>query len=436
MDYLYYSVILFNVATFGYLVAAVLLTLYLSGGKAIFLKGFNILAFVVVFSHTAALLCRWIQAGFDRPPWTNLYESLIFFTWGLGMVATVVIFRYRTYFLATVLYPLAFAGLGLAALVPDKNITPLVPSLQSYWIKIHVVMASMAYPGFITAGVISLAYLFKSKTALEKLNMGFSLVVLFALGVVGRSGVFLQATYEVPQMIAEGSLTQGSRWLKIPVDPNATPIQFVLTAIPGAGGLFLVTALCYFLSLGYSYGALSNPQNTLWAKANRVFNGLGLGFFATLLATIYYNIATRPDVSRHSNPYEMAILWMAFGLAALFLIYSYNRDKVDAILPSSSWLDEFAYKITLFAFPFMTLLLITGAIWAYSAWGRYWGWDPKETCALVTWLIFALYLHSRRHMGTVGRPAATISIVGAISVFFTFLGANLVLSGLHSYGAQ
>lgn len=431
MDYLYYSVILFNVATFGYVVAAVLLTLHLSGGKAIFLKIFKILSLIVVFSHTTALLCRWIQAGFDRPPWTNLYESLIFFTWGLGMVSTVVIFRYRTYFLATILYPLAFAGLGLAALVPDKNITPLVPSLQSYWIKIHVVMASMAYPGFITAGVISLAYLFKSKTALEKLNMGFSLVGLFALGVVGRSGVFLRATYEIPQMIQEGT-----HWLKIPIDPEAKPIEFVLTAIPGAGALFLVTALCYLFSLGYSYGALSDPQNPLWAKANRVFNWLGLGFFAALLATIYYNMATRSDLSRNANPYEMAILWMAFGLAVLFLIYSYHRKKIDAILPSPLWLDEFAYKITLFAFPFMTLLLITGAIWAYSAWGRYWGWDPKETCALVTWLIFALYLHSRRYMGTVGRPAAVISIVGAISVFFTFLGANLILSGLHSYGAQ
>jgi len=87
-------------------------------------------------------------------------------------------------------------------------------------------------------------------------------------------------------------------------------------------------------------------------------------------------------------------------------------------------------------FPFMTLILITGAIWAHEAWGRYWGWDPKETTALVTWLIYAAYIHARRTRGWAGRKAAAISVLGFFSVLFTYLGANLVLSGLHSYGGQ
>jgi ABC-type transport system involved in cytochrome c biogenesis permease subunit len=431
MDYLYYSVILFNVSTFGYLIAALVLTAGLAGKKQSLLSVFKVMAVIVVAAHTAALLCRWFQAGFDRPPWTNLYESLVFFTWGLGVVSTVVVLRYRTYFLTTILYPLAFAGLGLASLVPDKSITPLVPSLQSYWIKIHVVMASMAYPGFITAGAVSLAYLLKKETKIEKLNAGFSFVALFFLAVVGQGDVFLRGVYQIPQMFF-----QDGHWFKIPIDPEAKPVEWVKTTIPYAGKLFFGTTVCYLLNVGYCFGALKDPDNPIWDKMRKFFNVLGFAGFAALLGVIYYNIATRDDLSLGANSYEMAILCVVFGTQALFLLYGAFRRGVEDALPSAEWLDEFAYKVTLFAFPFMTLLLITGAIWAYSAWGRYWGWDPKETCALITWLIFAGYLHARKGMGAKGSWPAIISVVGAVSVFFTFLGANLILSGLHSYGAQ
>lgn len=431
MDYLYYSVLLFNFTTFAYLLGAILLTIYLVKKKQFFLKSFQFFAVAVVLAHTTALLLRWMQAGFDRPPWTNLYESLIFFSWGLGVIATVVVLRYKTYFLTTILYPLTFAGLGLASLVPDKSITPLVPSLQSYWIKIHVVMAVVAYPAFIIAGAISLAYLFKSKTKIEKLNIGFSFVAAFFLALVGGTKMIFEQIYEVPKMFL-----QNGRWVKIPIDPNAQPIEWLQTTIPWAGLIFLFTILFYLLTMIYSFGALKDTVNPLWNKLRKVFNVFGFGSFTALLGVIYYNMATRSDLALNANPYEMAILWCVYGVQILFLAYSYFRDGIDSLLPQVDWLEEFAYKMTLFAFPFMTLLLITGAIWAYSAWGRYWGWDPKETCALMTWLIFAGYLHSRAYFGTRGRVPAVISVIGAVSVFFTFLGANLLLSGLHSYGAQ
>lgn len=431
MDYLYYSVILFNVATFGYLVAALVLTAGLAAKKDKFISVFKIMAIVIVVSHTMALLCRWIEAGFDRPPWTNLYESLVFFTWGLGVVSTVAIIKSRTYFLGTILYPLAFAGLGLASLVPDKSITPLVPSLQSYWIKIHVVMASMAYPGFITAAAVSLAYLLKRETRIEKLNIGFAFVAVFFLLVVARGNVLLRGVYEIPQMFL-----QDGHWFKIPVDPEATPVEWVQTVVPYAGKIFLATMLCYLLTIGYAVGALKDAVNPIWDKMRKTFNVLGFILYAALIGIIYYNIGTRDDLALGSNQYEMSVLVVVFGVQALFLLYGIFREGIAAILPDAEWLDEFAYKVTLFAFPFMTLLLITGAIWAYSAWGRYWGWDPKETCALITWLIFAGYLHARKGRGSRGAATAVVSIIGGISVFFTFLGANLLLSGLHSYGAQ
>lgn len=431
MDYLYYSIILFNVCTFGYLLASVILTVHLVKPRDILSKLAVTLGIVSVVAHTIALAFRWIEAGFDRPPWTNLYESLIFFSWGLGLISTYVIVKHRTYFLATLLYPLTFAGLGLAALVPDKTLTPLVPSLQSYWIKIHVVMAVFAYPGFIIAGVLSLAYLFKKKVSLHKLSFGFSLLTFSMLALIGGWDVFTGGDFEIPKMVL-----QNGRWFKIPIDPEVTPPEWITTVIPFAGKLFLLSGLSYLFIIFYSLAGVRDRQNPVWLKMNRVFQWIGLAAFTLLMGVIYYNMGTRDDLALASNPYQMALLWIVYFSQALYVLYSYKTSFFERILPDAKWLDEFSYKLNLFAFPFMTLLLITGAIWAYSAWGRYWGWDPKETCALVTWLIAAAYLHTRKYFGAEGAPSAVICIVCGVSVFFTFLGANLLLSGLHAYGAQ
>lgn len=431
MDYLYYSILFFNVCTFGFLVASVLLTIHLVKPSALLKNVFLGLGTVSVLSHTLALILRWMAAGFDRPPWTNLYESLIFFSWGMGLISTIVVIRYRTYFLATLLYPLTFAGLGLAALVPDKTITPLVPSLQSVWIKIHVVMATIAYPGFIVAATISLAYLLKKNVFRLKLGFGFTLITFCILLLTGGWDVILHADYRIPQMFLENG-----KWFKMPVDPQANPPEWILTTIPYAGKIYIFTGFVYLFSLFYSLMGIKEKNNSLWEKMEDLFQKIGFLSFATLLTVIYYNMATRQDLSLSSNPYEMALLWMAFFSQGLYVLYTQYTSAFVNHLPDLDWLDEFAYKITLFAFPFMTLLLITGAIWAYSAWGRYWGWDPKETCALMTWMIFAAYLHTRKYFVKNGSPSAVINIIGGISVFFTFLGANLLLSGLHAYGAQ
>ena len=92
-----------------------------------------------------------------------------------------------------------------------------------------------------------------------------------------------------------------------------------------------------------------------------------------------------------------------------------------------------AYRFLAFAFPLWTFTVAAGAIWAQYAWGRYWGWDPKETWALVTWVIYACYLHARSTAGWRGTRAAVIAIIGLASFWFNFVGINLLVSGLHSY---
>ena len=120
---------------------------------------------------------------------------------------------------------------------------------------------------------------------------------------------------------------------------------------------------------------------------------------------------------------------IGFGSAILFLVQ--NRKGVSW-LPSAETLDSMSYHSVVIGFPFLTLTILLGALWADIAWGRYWGWDPKETASLVTWLLFAAYLHARIMRGWRGTRAATLIILGFVAVLFTFFG-NYIFSGLHSY---
>jgi cytochrome c-type biogenesis protein CcsB len=110
-----------------------------------------------------------------------------------------------------------------------------------------------------------------------------------------------------------------------------------------------------------------------------------------------------------------------------------SEPRRGGVLPSAAALDRVAYRVIAFAFPIWTFAVIAGAIWAQEAWGRYWGWDPKETWSFVTWTIFAGYLHARSTAGWKGRRAAIIAVVGFISLLITYYAVNLWIVGLHSY---
>jgi len=103
-------------------------------------------------------------------------------------------------------------------------------------------------------------------------------------------------------------------------------------------------------------------------------------------------------------------------------------------LPSSKVLDDINYKAIMLGFPLLTLGIVTGAAWANYAWGTYWSWDPKETWALIVWLNYAAWLHMRLMKGLRGTVSAWWALVGLVVTTFAFLGVNMFLSGLHSYG--
>ena len=124
-------------------------------------------------------------------------------------------------------------------------------------------------------------------------------------------------------------------------------------------------------------------------------------------------------------------LSVSFGAAVLYFVQGGKRRF--ARLPSAGRLEEIAHRSVLVGFPMLALGIALGAWWANRAWGRYWGWDPKETSALVTWLIYAGYLHARGLKGWRGNRAAAILVLGYVGVLFTYFAVNLWVAGLHSY---
>jgi cytochrome c-type biogenesis protein CcsB len=102
-------------------------------------------------------------------------------------------------------------------------------------------------------------------------------------------------------------------------------------------------------------------------------------------------------------------------------------------LPAAAVLDRIAYRTIVFAFPIWTMAIIAGAIWAEEAWGRYWGWDPKEVWSFITWVVFAAYIHARATVGWRGRRAAVLALVGFTALVFNLIVVNTVIAGLHSY---
>ncbi len=121
---------------------------------------------------------------------------------------------------------------------------------------------------------------------------------------------------------------------------------------------------------------------------------------------------------------------VSFAAGGLYLLASYVRVKA---MPSQEMLDEIGYRAVVIGFPLLTVMIALGAVWADIAWGRYWSWDPKETAALVTWLIYGAYLHARVVRDWRGNRAAWLLVLGFVAVIFTFLG-NHFFGGLHSYG--
>jgi len=178
----------------------------------------------------------------------------------------------------------------------------------------------------------------------------------------------------------------------------------------------------------------------------------GAGIFATPLIVVLFAYALK--IQKEAEPLIAALqsYWLqfhvatavlaygAFGLAFAMAVMHLIKDRpgasdsgVSALLPEPGRLDRLIYGTIAFGFAFQTLVLVTGAVWAEEAWGTWWSWDPKETWALITWIVYAFYLHGWTRGSWRGRRGAWLSILGFAVVLFTFFGVSYLMEGLHSY---
>ncbi len=246
--------------------------------------------------------------------------------------------------------------------------------------------------------------------------------------------------------------------------PGKLATWTTLAALAGnTAGIILRWLESYKLGIGHA--PLSNLYESLvffaWTIAiiqlwvERKYRDRIFGAFTTPLAFLAMAYASlSPNISDRIQPLLPALKsnWLiahvvacfigygafavAFGISIMYLLKlreSGNQASLVGRFPSPNILDELAHQMVMFGFLFLSVGIITGAVWANSAWGRYWGWDPKETWSLITWLIYATLLHARMVRGWRGKRIAWLSVIGFISVLFTYFGVNY-LPGLHSYG--
>ena len=222
--------------------------------------------------------------------------------------------------------------------------------------------------------------------------------------------------------------------------------------------------------LGYGHAPLSNLYESLVFAAWAIMliylifefrtKQRTLGVFPSLFAFLAMAYASfSPQIDSKIQPLVPALKsnWLiahviacflgyaafavAAGVSILYLIRKSSSANphpkgILGLIPEPKQLDEFNYQLILFGFLWLSLGIITGSVWANSAWGNYWSWDPKETWSLITWLVYAAVLHTRSVQGWRGKRVAWLSLMGFACVLFTYFGVNFLLSGLHSYGTQ
>jgi cytochrome c-type biogenesis protein CcsB len=194
-------------------------------------------------------------------------------------------------------------------------------------------------------------------------------------------------------------------------------------------GVFIMVPVVLYLGfagtvLYVAPGPLVPALNSYWLKIHVVGAILASGIFlVSAVTTLLFLFKER---------WENRLAEVAAGRAEANRAMQ-NRGGIVMRLPSSAALDTLTYRVIAFAFPIWTFAIIAGAIWAEAAWGRYWGWDPKETWSFITWVCYAAYLHARATAGWRGRRAAAISLVAFCALFVDYYLVNLVINGLHSY---
>jgi ABC-type transport system involved in cytochrome c biogenesis permease subunit len=468
------STTFYNVCFAGYFAGLLLYVGNLITKKASLRRAATLTVAAGFLFQVAGMVVRWHEAGLvelaaaeratgltltgaqrfvvytQHPPWSNLYEIMVYMAWGIVFVFLVSEVKFRIRFAGILALGLALTSLGLASLTTDATIKPLVPALQSWWIMIHVISSAIGYAAGTMGAVFSLLFLLRAKEriTLTSVAMGTLVLSVVMFLVLGRGAqLFMTGAYKV-KLLREmgGELIPAGRMVGENFAPYYVPSPFV-------GPLMIASIVTSVVAIALL--ARRRKQDDVPTGAPLLAFALAFGATTATIAMILINAFTQKDVQVAAEtaatlmppgPWRLALQSAQWDLALFGIVWFaqlfvfggvLKPQALRASLPDAARLDRAAYYSILIAFALVAVVLVTGALWAHYAWGRYWGWDPKETGALVIWIVYAIYLHARVTYGWVGVPSAVIGVLGFFVILAGFLGVNLgwFADGLHSYGS-
>jgi cytochrome c-type biogenesis protein CcsB len=316
---------------------------------------------------------------------------MTFFGMALVGAFLIIYFIYRTPLLGLFTMPVAILVIAYASMFP-RDITPLIPALQSDWLYIHVTTAAIGEAILAVSFAAGLIYLVKSidQSKASKRTFWLEFVMfglIMTLGFVIVSSIFSGMNYH-----------EKFNW----IDKNKAKVtvEYTMPSIVGPHEYELTTKDKFKPLLETPAMVNAKKLNTvIWS----LLGGLVLYFLLRLVLRKRIAAALKP------------------------LVKNINLDFID----------EISYRSVLIGFPVFTLgALIFAMIWAQIAWTRFWGWDPKEVWALITWLFYAAFLHLRLSKGWHGEKSAWLAVIGFVIIMFNLVAVNLVIAGLLSYAGS
>lgn len=348
--------------------------------------GLTIIGFIAQLVY---FITRWIASG--HAPVSNMFEFVTFLGMSLVLGFIIIYFYYRLSVLGLFALPIALLIIAYASVFPT-DIAPLVPSLQSHWLYIHVTTVS------ISQGILAVSFV-----------AGLILLIV---------------------SVDQSKTNKKTIWLEIIFYLLFSALGFIITStafnVAGYSAEFLVPDDGDVLTTEYHMPAIVGPKNGELMTEDKMAPLFEIpGWFKG------------EDAARKLN----TLIWsFSVGLVMYGIIRFILRKRVGAgIQPllskvSPDLMDEIVYRSIAIGFPLFTLGgLIFASIWAQAAWGRFWGWDPKEVWALITWFFYAAFLHLRLSRGWHGEKSAWLAVIGFAIIMFNIIVVNLVLAGLHSY---
>ena len=440
-------------------------------GTESYVRFASLATWVGLLANTGAVVHRWYQAG--HPPFASVYEMLLSFVWTLAALTLIAEKRYGVKVIGTVTMPIAVVGVVLMQLL-RTDVKPLVPALQSTWLHVHVTLAMLAYAACALSFALAMMFIVQDGMKTETFLAGTTLFVTgtYAAILTRFENGGLNVVAWNTEARSEMFISRGMR-LFITIPDLGWLMLIVLAAVAAPLVIYLVSrrrktwwgvtyaflvikdglknlAMFILRKQDKSTNAISwraanpEPENdeALIPLANRA---LFLSILLQTLALIFFFLRAQNGsygsldaeglypTNLAASPFILSGLIGGIFASLLYLLLLWRRADLEKLLPDADTLDRITYKTIGVAFPLLTLMIAAGAYWANRTWGSYWSWDPKETWAAITWLVYAGYLHMRITRGWRGRRAAYFAILGFAVVMFTFFGVTYLLPGLHSY---